>query len=176
MRKVILYIAMSVDGYITDQDGGVAWLTGEDEEHPYKGSYPSFIKTVDTVVMGHTTYRAVTETLSPESWPYRGLKTYVLTHQTMDDLKNIFFTDRPLAELIGELKQAEGKDIWICGGAETANQMLAADLIDRYHITVIPKITGGGLKLFNENNPVIDLRLISLYSENGMTDLIYERR
>jgi hypothetical protein len=51
MRKVILYIAMSLDGYIADKIGGVDFLVGDGSEPDNIGSYSSFIETVDTIIM-----------------------------------------------------------------------------------------------------------------------------
>lgn len=59
MRKVVLYIAISLDGYIADANGGVDWLVGE-ECAEGAGSYDAFIKEIDTVLMGWNTYRQVT--------------------------------------------------------------------------------------------------------------------
>lgn len=56
MRKVILYIAMSLDGYIADQDGKVDFLYGNDPSNT-SGDYDEFIKQIDTVIMGNTTYK-----------------------------------------------------------------------------------------------------------------------
>ena len=56
MRKVILYIAMSLDGYIADKNGGVDWIEGDGSNKGNEGSYGKFIDTVDTVIMGYKTY------------------------------------------------------------------------------------------------------------------------
>lgn len=58
-------------------DGDVSWLAGQDPDDPDPGTYPAFLSTVDTVVMGWTTYHQVVTQLSPGSWPYRGLDCYV---------------------------------------------------------------------------------------------------
>lgn len=72
MGKIVLYLAMSVDGYIADEQGGVGWLGGDGSEPDAPGSYPAFYETVDTIVMGWTTYRQIVTELSPDSWPYEG--------------------------------------------------------------------------------------------------------
>ena len=64
MRKVTLFIAMSLDGYIADPQGGVDWLSGQGGEEE-KDFYGEFIQGVDTVVMGGNTYRQIIEKLSP---------------------------------------------------------------------------------------------------------------
>ena len=84
MRKVILYIAMSLDGYIADKNGGVDWLSGQGAEGAEEGTYSEFIKGIDTVVMGWNTYVQVKTELSPEIWPYEELTSYVITHRKVD--------------------------------------------------------------------------------------------
>lgn len=176
MRKIVLYIAMSLDGYIADELGGVDWLGGQEDSCEEQGSYTDFIKTVDTVIMGYTTYHQVTTELAPGNWPYKGLRTYVLTHRDKKFEEEVIFTDENIQQLITKIRMEPGKDIWICGGANLVNQFMKEDLIDRYHITVMPTILGKGIPLFHDNNISIKLKLISSESYNGMIDLIYEKR
>ena len=131
MRKVIVYAAVSLDGFIADSSGGVGWLE-QPEGTVRDDGYSRFIETVDTVVMGARTYRQVVTELSPEAWPYRGLTTYVLTH-TPDNAApqaDIRFVSRPPASLLEELVNLPGKDIWICGGADIIRQCRETDRID----------------------------------------------
>lgn len=176
MRKVVLYIAMSLDGFIADESGKVDWLGGQDPENQEMGSYPDFIKTVDTVILGWKTYHQIVTELSPDNWVYEGLKSYVITHRKANSTDEIVFTDTNIDILIKELKEQKGKDIWICGGASIVNQLIKCDLIDRYMITVIPTILGKGIRLFEGDLPERKLNLISTVQYNGMTDLVYERR
>ena len=176
MRKVILYIAMSLDGYIADSRGGVEWLGGQDIANQEMGSYSEFIKTVDTVVMGWNTYHQIVTELSPDEWVYKGMKSYVITHQQMISTEEIVFTEQPIQQLLNNLKQQKGSDIWICGGASIANQLVEKNLIDCYHITIIPTLLGGGIRLFDKEHEELKLKLMSTQSYNGMTDLVYERR
>lgn len=176
MRNIVLYIAMSLDGFIADENGGIDWLKGQEVREQDMGSYPEFIKTVDTVVMGYNTYNQIITELSPERWFYEGMDTYVMTHKQYPSKAEIFFTNEEVKRLLERLQQKQGKDIWICGGAHVADQLIKADLIDRYHITVIPAIMGKGVRLFQNDNEEILLKLISSASYNGMVDLVYERR
>lgn len=176
MRNIVLYIGMSLDGFIAKENGDVAWLEGQDAENSGMGSYPEFIQTVDTVILGYTTYRQVVEELSPDEWPYEGKQTYVLTHKELEPKKGICFTNEKIQNLLERLRNEPGKDIWICGGANVVNQVVKLNLIDRYWLTIIPTILGNGIRLFDMDNPELKLKLISTQSYNGMTDLIYERR
>ena len=70
--KIVLYLAMSVDGYIADEQGGVSWLEGDGSKPDTSGSYPAFYETVEAIVMGWTTYHQIVTALSPDIWPLRG--------------------------------------------------------------------------------------------------------
>lgn len=174
MRNVVLYIAMSLDGYIADEKGGIDWLRGDESDPLHPGSYPAFFETVDTVIMGDRTYRQIVTELSPGEWPYGGRQTYVLTRRQMPPQAGVVFTKQDPHALMAELRRKEGKTVWICGGASVAAQLL--DEIDRFHITVIPTVLGKGIPLFPALDTPIPLELVSTQHYNGMTDLIYRRR
>ena len=176
MRKIILYIAMSLDGYIADTDGGVAWLGGDGSDKENAGSYPAFIETIDTIILGYKTYHQVVTELSPGKWIYSGKNAYVLTHKKIESADEIIFTDENLPELIEKIRKNDGKDIWICGGAEIANQCIALDVIDQFCVSIIPTIFGDGVRLFEKHPKDHPLKLVSTRSYNGITDLVYERR
>lgn len=89
----MLYIGMSLDGYIADRGGGVGWMDGQDGGGTEE-SYAGFLAAVDTVVMGWNTYHQIVTELSPGQWPYEGLSCYVLTSRSLPDLKEIHFTSR----------------------------------------------------------------------------------
>lgn len=178
MKKVILYIAMSLDGYIADKNGGVSWLVGENKDE-HTSSYNEFIKTVDTIIMGQNSYNQITTELSPNNWVYEGMMTYVMTHRNMISRREIEFTDDNVVDLITRIRNKagnEGKDIWLCGGSDVVHQFMEKDLIDRYHITVIPTILGAGIRLFKKLDHPLLLKHISNESYNGMVDMVYDRR
>ena len=116
-RKVILYIAQSLDGCIADPHGKVDWLNEAPAED---AGYAAFAKTIDTVILGHRTYCHIHDELSPAVWPYAGMQSYVLTHQDRPAQEGIRFVCQPVTALIHTLKQEKGKDIWICGGSRSA--------------------------------------------------------
>lgn len=176
MREVELFIAASLDGYIADKDGSVNWLCGQDKNSENKDVYSEFIKDVDDIIMGWTTYHQIVTELSPDEWGYHGMKTYVITHKEEKSTDEIIFTDENPCDLVNELKKKPGKKIWICGGASVINQLMQSDLIDTYYIEVFPTILGGGVRLFDTLDKKIDLRLTGTLNYNGITDLIYTRR
>ena len=181
MRKTALYIGMSLDGYIADPNGGVDWMTGQDESAENGDSYENFIKTVDTVIMGWNTYHQITTELSAGEWVYEGLTSWVITHRTAEEKMEtaespVLFTDRSPCDLVRNLKKEEGKNIWICGGADVVRQLMEEDLIDIYHISILPILLGDGIRLFQTSEKEKKLRLIRVGSENGITELVYLRR
>ena len=176
MRGAVLYIGMSLDGYIADRNGGVGWMRGQDPADESPGSYPEFLRTVDTVVMGRTTYHQVVTELSPGEWIYAGLHSYVLTHRPQPGPAGITFTDEAPSALIDRLKTQPGRDIWICGGAELVNQLLRENRIDRFHIAVLPILLGSGIRLFSDGRPETPLTLTGTQGYNGITELIYRKR
>lgn len=176
MRRTVLYISLSLDGFIADSQGGVDWLGGEREDYPGDYGYAAFEETVDTVVMGRTTYDQITTQLSPEVWPYPGLQCYVLTHRPAESRPGVTFLSAPVAELIRSLREGAGKDLWICGGGAVARQLIQADLIDVYWLSVLPILLGDGVPLFQKGGPAIPLHLVRTRQENGVLECVYVRR
>lgn len=177
MKKVHLFIAMSLDGYIANEKGNVDWLHGEQIHQDDMQSYNSFIQDIDTVIMGYTTYHQITsELMKEEPWFYTGLTTYVLTHQNIADTKKIFFVHEDTLSLIKRLREEVGKDIWICGGPSIVQPLWQADLIDRYYISIIPTLLGKGVPLFSPCERELPLTLVDTKHYNGIVDVVYERR
>lgn len=176
MRDVVLYIAMSLDGYIADAHGGVDWLGGHSEGQADSSSYDQFVQTIDTVVMGRTTYDQVVSELSSDHWPYEGLECHIFTHLPCVPVAGRSFTAESPCDVARRLKSEPGKDIWVCGGASIVSQLMSHGLIDRFHVSVIPTILGDGIRLFDTLLERQDLRLTSVSSSNGIVELVYTKR
>lgn len=176
MREITLFIAMSLDGYIADSQGGVGWLEGQETAGEEVDPDSEFIQDIDTVIMGWRTYHQIATELSPNEWPYKDLTSYVITHNRRESSEKIRFTDTNPADLLKELRVEDGKGIWIGGGSILVQQLVAENLIDRYYITIVPTLLGSGVRLFEHETREIKLRLIESKSYHGMTDLIYIRR
>lgn len=176
MRKIVLFIAMSLDGYIADSGGGVDWLNGQGRDSENLDVYSEFVKDIDTILMGRNTYDQVTTELSPAEWIYSDFTTYVITHNEISSTEQIRFVNEDPMDLLEKLKSEDGKDIWICGGANLVQQLMRHDLIDQYYISVIPTLLGSGIRLFGTVEQEIKLKLIQTQTYNGITDLVYTRR
>ena len=160
MRRVILYIAMSLDGYIADRHGNVDWLNGQDSNEENIDTYSDFIKDIDTVVMGWKTYHQVVTELSPNEWIYSALTSYVITHRALQSTNDIKFVQDDPCRVVKELKQKSGKGIWIGGGASIIRPLVQADMIDEYYISIIPTLLGAGIRLWGDTEKELRLKLV----------------
>ncbi|WP_028563280.1 dihydrofolate reductase family protein [Paenibacillus pinihumi] len=144
-NKVILYIAMSLDGYIAKPDGSVEWLFDVEGDGGDNG-YEAFYSTIDTLVMGRSTYEEVLK-LSDE-FPYKGKPVYVLTRSEMPADPNAVFTDEAIDTLVHRLKESSEGAIWLVGGGQLVKAFLEKELMDEMQIAIIPKLLGEGIPLF----------------------------
>jgi dihydrofolate reductase len=170
-RKVILYIATSLDGYIAKSNNDMSFLSCVQKEGQDYG-YSKFIETVDTVIMGRRTYDWVMKHI--KDFPHSQLDSYIITRTPGQDIGKTKFYTGSLKDLILTLKKVEGRNIFIDGGAEIVNQLLREKLIDEFYIAIIPILIGDGIRLFKDGLPEQDLRLISSESfETGLIQLHY---
>lgn len=173
MGTITLFIATSLDGYIARTDGSLDWLPDQESGANEPTSYDRLIQEIDTVIMGWNTYAQITTQLSPTVWPYEGLTTYVLTHRTPPPREGIYFVSGSAPALAARLKAA-GKSVWICGGGSVAQPLLAAGMIDRLHLSVIPVLLGDGIPLFGKLERDLPLRLVRAEHQQGITELVYD--
>lgn len=178
MAETIVYISMSLDGYLADVNKSVNWLDGDGSDTDNPGTYKTFFNSIDTIILGNATYKQITTELSPDQWVYSGAKTYVLSKNKHEDIldKEIYFTSENPKPLIDRLRTESSKDIWIAGGASVVNTFINLNEVDRYRIAIIPTILGNGIKLFDNILEVNNLKLISTTSYNGIVELEYINR
>jgi dihydrofolate reductase len=169
MRKVILYIASSLDGFISRKDGRLDWLPQIEEGHEDYG-YNELMEKIDCILMGRKTYEQV---LKFGKWPYSGKKSYVFSKRKVEEDKNVEISSDAVS-LVKELKQKDGKDIWLVGGGGLNGSLLNIGLIDEIIITVIPVLIGSGIGLFDKVENDCKLKLIESKSyDSGMVQLRY---
>ncbi|OIN59875.1 dihydrofolate reductase family protein [Arsenicibacter rosenii] len=172
-RNVILFIAMSLDGYIATPNDGLEFLSIVEQEGEDYG-YGAFVQGVDTVILGRKTYDKVMTLVS--EFPHANKNTYIITRTPREAIGSVQFYTGNLIELVTRLKQEAGKDIFVDGGAEVVHEMLTAGLIDEFYISVIPILLGDGIPLFKPGFAKTNLTLISAKSfEKGLTQLHYKR-
>lgn len=173
-RKVVLYIAMSVDGYIAKKDDDIAFLDKVDVAGEDYG-YEEFSPTVDTIIWGRRTYDKFLS-FELEEFPFKDKQVYVLSNtRTGSDEYVTYVNDLP--KLITQLKQTAGKNIYCDGGGGLVAELLKHDLIDEMIVSVIPYLVGDGIRLFYDGRPEQDLELISSKAyDSGLVQLHYTRK
>ena len=172
-RKVILYIATSLDGYIAQPNDDLGFLSVVEQEGQDYG-YADFVKTVDAVIVGRKTYDKVIS--MGFEFPHADKDAYVITRTARPGIGSVKFYTGDLKPLIDRLKSEKGKNIYCDGGAEIVHELLKDDLIDEFIISVIPIFVGNGTKLFKDGRPEQKLELLSVKSfDKGLTQLHYKR-
>lgn len=169
-RKVMLFIAASLDGYIATEDESLEWLFNV--EGKGDNGYSEFYETVDTVIMGRKTYDWLIKEESGE-FPYKHNACYVFTRSEPEEIENVHFINRSIPEFIQQLKSREGKNIWVVGGGELLLSFLEENLIDEIIVTVAPVLLGGGIPLFREGDYTQNLFLKSVRQFNQFVELHY---
>lgn len=148
MRKIILYIATSIDGRIAEPDGGIEWLSEFPITEEMDYGYKDFFASIDTIVMGGRSWREMSN--MDAMGAYADKTVYVVSRHHWGEKENIKFITQDITERIAALRNEPGKDIWLFGGGELISMLLAANLIDEMQIAYIPVILGQGISLFPE--------------------------
>jgi dihydrofolate reductase len=166
MRKLVLFIASSLDGYIATSSGDVDWLF-TDQDY----GYTDFFAQVDTVIMGRRTYEQV---LSFGEFFYAGTQGFVFSKTRDGSDENVKFISSDLPAFIEQLKSGTGKDIWLVGGSEIIQVCLQHDLIDKFIISIHPIILGEGIPLFRSHFPSKKLRFQDSQAfDTGLLQITY---
>lgn len=172
MRKVIVFICMSLDGFLATEEDGLEWLSRVEKEGEDYG-HAEFTTGVDTYIVGRRTYDIV-KAIPGYDPADKYEQCYVITRQNLPDHKNISFYNGDTKELIARLKAEPGKNIYCDGGGQIVQLLMQDDLIDEYIVSVIPIVLGNGKRLFLGNTPTIDLKLVDTQQyETGLVKLHY---
>ncbi len=171
MRKVILFITSSIDGYIARENGDVDWLF-TDQDYGYK----DFTETIDTVLMGGATYRQVLG--FGGEWPYQTKNSYVFTHDaSLRSNEEVTFIHHDVPEFVKGLKEKEGKNIWLIGGSQINTVLLNEDLIDEIQLFIHPVILGEGIPLFTGSSIETWFTINGIEEfDTGLMKLVYQKK
>lgn len=178
MRKVVLGLGISLDGYIARKDGAVDWLSMD-----WDYDWTAFFKTIDVVLMGRKSWDHVmkmSEKSGSKANPYGAMETYVFSNSLPETgVKGVEIVSGNLKEFVESLKQKDGKNIWLSGGGELAKSFLDENLVDEIHLGITPLLLGSGLPLFPELVREVPLRFVSCNvcrhkkEDNAMLELVY---
>ena len=171
MRKVVLGLGISLDGYIARPDGSVDFLF-----MPKDYSMGPFFATIDTAIMGRKTYDVALK-MGGGSYNGSGLKSYVFSHfQPRGERAGVTFVNESPKSFVENLRTRPGKNIWLMGGGELVRDFLKDDLVDELYIGVVPVLIGEGIPLFPSGFPQREFSLLENKTfSKGMIALNYAR-
>ena len=176
MRKISLFIAASLDGYIAKPNDDLSFLKIVEKEGKDYG-YAEFTNTIDTLIIGRKTYDYVLKEIGPSHYDNGQRDVYVITRTERPQVGRTMFYSGNITKLVKRLKSEKGKNIYCDGGAEVINELLKQDLIDDLIISVIPVLLGSGTRLFKDGRPEQVLEFITVKTfETGLTQLHYKRK
>lgn len=180
MRKLILDLAVTLDGYIEGSNGEIDWCIMDDDM-----DFDGFLSSIDTIFYGRVSYdlwgnyqpeKNASET-ELKLWDgIHSKRKYVFSKQHRHD-QNATFISSGISDEVTNIKNQEGKDIWLYGGASIIKTFIQLGLIDMYRISVHPIVLGSGKPLFEGLKERINLSLIktNIY-KSGVVQLIYETK
>lgn len=178
MKKVILDLAVTLDGFIEGSNGETDWCIMDDDM-----DFDGFLSNIDTIFYGRVSYDMWGNYQPDENananekslWKeVHAKEKYVFSSQNRKD-DNATFINSDLANTVNEIKKQSGKDIWLYGGASLIKTFIQLNLIDIYRISVHPIALGNGKPLFEDLKERIELKLLETnIFKSGVVQLIYE--
>lgn len=172
MRKLILLMRVSLDGFVEGPNGGMDWMD-KDETAQWKDLF-EVLEEVDLFLLGRVMWpdyrdywtKALTNSdASQNEQAYARLAErtpHIIFSHTLKDAgwHNASIESGPVAEAVAKLKNMPGKNIQIVGGAKLAATLIDAGLVDEYRITVNPVVLLGGKSFFNQLQNPRPLKLV----------------
>jgi len=174
MRKIILSLAVSLDGYIAKPNGDVEWLKKVPNPNKLDYGFSEFYKTIDTTIMGNNTYKEILGFNIP--FPFQDKENFVISRANNPDTEFVHFTS-DVFNLVRGLKSKNGKNIWLIGGGQINTEFLNKGLIDELLIRIVPIVIGEGLPLFANKPDEVIFELIKTETfSTGIVQLTYQPR
>ena len=170
MRKIVLQLAVSLDGYIEGPNGEFDWCF-TDQDY----GMSAFFKRIDAVFMGRKSYELTQSMHADETVPgFPKLKEYVFSNTLENVKKGVTIVKGDIKTEVKKIKKKKGKDIWLFGGAEIISSLINLQLVDEIILAIHPVVLGTGKPLFKEINERTWLILTdSKIYENGLVFITY---
>lgn len=178
MRKVVLDLAVTLDGFIEGANGEIDWCIMDDDM-----DFQGFLSGIDTIFYGRVSYdmwgnfQPEKDASDVEQRLWRSVhakRKYVFSSQRKDDQNATFITSQ-IVESVEAIKRMDGKDIWLYGGAGLIRTFIEHSLIDTYRLSVHPVALGNGKPLFESMKERLRLKLHKAKTfSSGVVQLIYE--
>lgn len=172
MRLVRFGGAMSLDGYIAGPQGEYDWIV-MDPEIDFAGMQAQF----DTFLIGRKTFEAMAK-MGSDGRSQPGIQNIVLSRTLNPADYPHLVVESDAERVVAELRGKPGKDIAIFGGGELFRSLLAAGLVDRIEVSLIPVLLGGGIPLLPPpaGRARLTLRSQRVYKKTGTIGLEYDIR
>ena len=173
MRKLVLEVAVTLDSYIEGPKGEYDWCFNDQDY-----GLTEFSKRIDALFIGRRTYEmfAPKPGAKKERSPFSHMKQYVFS-DTLKELPEdyILVNSAKLADKVKAIKNENGKDIWLFGGASLTTSLMNLNLIDEIRLAVHPILLGAGKPLFQNIKGRKNLELVDskVYS-SGLISLTYK--
>ncbi|MFF5396206.1 dihydrofolate reductase family protein [Peribacillus butanolivorans] len=177
-RRIILDLAITLDGFIEGENGEVDWCIMDSEM-----GFINFLNQIDTILYGRKSYDLWGQ-FTPEIedtdtekgiWELVHSKEKYVFSRTQKGTDNnaIFINDNILKE-VNKLKNKPGKDIWLYGGASLITTFINLGLVDEFRLSVHPVILGEGKPLFIDIKQRLNLKMVNTRTfSSGVVQLIY---
>ena len=169
MRKVVLALAVSLDGLIEGPNGEYDWCF-TDQDY----GMSEFFQRIDTIFIGRKTYEMTLAMGDMDSGGFPTLKEYIFSTTLNEVKEGATLLSGNIKTEVENIKKVTGKDIWLFGGARLTTSLMNLGLVDELSLAVHPILLGSGKPLFNNINASIKLSLVdSKTYSTGLVSLTY---
>lgn len=188
MRKVILFVNATIDGYLAGPDGELDWMLTRHDPVMNAEFTDAVRERVDTILTGRNAYQGFEENFRAQAadpasppglvefsnWMINTPKVvFSRTLSAVSESSRLATADIP-AE-VASLRRQPGKDMVLFGGSTTVQQFVQHGLVDEYWIKLYPVALGAGQPLFTDLSPSANLKLVySKAYDSGILTLRYE--
>lgn len=172
MRKIVFYGAISLDGFLADEQDNLQWLF--DTDLAGVSTYEAFDKDVDTVVMGRVTYEETKKILGDENL-FPGKEKIIFSRTEKEELEEGRYVSGDTVTILEELQKQAGDSIWIVGGGGLFTELVMADMIDEFWIQIAPVLLGKGKRLFEEGKYRKRLEFVETTQMGELTELHFRK-
>lgn len=174
MRKIILNLAVTLDGFIEGLNGEVDWCNIDDNSGS-DSFFDKFLADIDAIFYGRVSYDlwgqyqpARDASLAEKKiWEaVHSKEKYVFSRNPKDDKKATYISS-DIPGRVEEIKNKPGKNIWLYGGANLITEFINSGLVDNYLLAIFPIILGSGKPLFTNIQNRVGLILNNVESSNS---------
>lgn len=170
MRKIILQLAVSLDGFIEGPNGEYDWCF-TDQDY----GLTEFFTRIDALFIGRKSYELLLKMGDNAIPGLPPLTEYIFSTTLKGARPGAVLMNGSIEEKVQKIKRAEGKDIWLFGGASLTTSLLNLGLVDEISLAVHPIILGSGKHLFSAINNRVPLKLTDTKTySTGLVSLTYD--